>query len=54
MVSGVKRGASMSENGKDLVEIFGDLSSGDQIAVSGADELRAGTHVAAKPAAASN
>src|SRR5215468_8252209 len=48
----VKRGASMSENGKDLVEVFGDLSPGDQIAVRGTDELRAGTKVAAKPAAA--
>src|SRR5262245_4739337 len=47
----VKRGASMSENGKDLVEVFGDLSPGDQIAVRGTDELRAGTKVAAKPAA---
>lgn len=28
----VKRGASMNENGKDLVEVFGDLSPGDQIA----------------------
>jgi membrane fusion protein, multidrug efflux system len=49
----VKRGASMSDNGKDLVEIFGDLSPGDQIVVRGSDELRAGTHVNAKPAAAS-
>src|SRR6266511_2860662 len=48
----VKRGASMSENGKDLVEVFGDLSPGDQIAVRGTDELRAGTRVNAKPAAA--
>jgi len=49
----VKRGASMSENGKDLVEVFGDLSPGDQIALRGTDELRAGTRVNAKPAAAS-
>lgn len=49
----VKRGASMTDNGKDLVEIFGDLSPGDQIAVRGTDELRAGTRVNAKPAAAS-
>ena len=48
----VKRGASMSENGKDLVEVFGDLSPGDQIAVRGTDELRAGTRVNAKPTAA--
>jgi membrane fusion protein (multidrug efflux system) len=49
----VKRGASMSDNGKDLVEVFGDLSPGDQIAVGGTDELRAGTRVNAKPAPAS-
>ena len=49
----VKRGASMSDNGKDLVEVFGDLSPGDQIAVRGTDELRAGTRVNAKPAPAS-
>ena len=50
----VKRGASMSENGKDLVEVFGDLSPGDQIAVRATDELRAGTRVNAKPAPANN
>ncbi|MEA2660365.1 MAG: hypothetical protein QOF64_3238, partial [Candidatus Binatota bacterium] len=49
----VKRGASMSDNGKDLVEVFGNLSPGDQIAVAGTDELRAGTLVNAKPALAS-
>lgn len=49
----VKRGASMSDNGKDLVEVFGDLSPGDQIAAGGTDELRAGTRVNAKPAPAS-
>jgi membrane fusion protein, multidrug efflux system len=49
----VKRGASMSDNGRDLVEVFGDLSPGEQIAVRGTDELRAGTRVNAKPAAAS-
>ena len=49
----VKRGGSMSDNGKDLVEVFGDLSPGDQIAVGGTDELRAGTRVNAKPASAS-
>jgi hypothetical protein len=48
----VKRGASMSENGRDLVEVFGDLKPGDQVAVRGTDELRAGTKVTAKPAAA--
>src|SRR5262245_44573144 len=49
----VKRGASMSDNGRDLVEVFGDLSPGEQIAARGTDELRAGTRVNAKPAAAS-
>src|SRR5262245_8817259 len=44
----VKRGASMSENGKDLVEVFGDLSPGDQIAARGTDELRAGVKVNVK------
>src|SRR5262249_22765468 len=48
----VKRGASMSDNGKDLIEVFGDLNPGDQIAVRGTDELRAGTRVNAKPALA--
>lgn len=42
----VKRGATM----KQLVEVFGDLREGDQIAVRGTDELRAGTRVTAKPA----
>ncbi len=41
----VKRGASMTIKGVDLVEVFGDLSAGDQIAVRGTDELRAGTKV---------
>jgi len=50
----VKRGASMSENGKDLVEVFGELSPGDQIVMRGTDELRPGTKVTAKPAAANN
>jgi len=49
----VKRGASMSDNGRDLVEVFGDLSPSDQIAMRGTDELRAGTRVNVKPAAAS-
>ena len=39
----VKRGASMNHQGVDLVEIFGDLEPGDQVAVRGTDELRAGT-----------
>jgi hypothetical protein len=49
----VTRGASMSDNGQDLVEVFGDLSPGDQIAAGGTDELRVGTRVNAKPAPAS-
>ncbi|MGH9936942.1 MAG: efflux RND transporter periplasmic adaptor subunit, partial [Blastocatellia bacterium] len=49
----VKRGASMNYNGADLIEVFGDLAPGDQIAARGTDELRAGTRANAKPAAAS-
>jgi len=45
----VKRGASMNHQGADLIEIFGDLSPGDQIVVRGTDELRAGTRVNVKP-----
>jgi hypothetical protein len=30
----VKRGARMNRHGVDLIEIFGDLEPGDQIAVS--------------------
>lgn len=33
-----------------LIEVFGDLRSDDQVAMRGTDELRPGTHVAAKPA----
>ncbi len=44
----VKRGTSMNYKGADLIEIFGDLASGDQIAVRGTDELRAGTKVNVK------
>lgn len=44
----VKRGAPMGN----LVEVFGNLSAGDQVAVRGTDELRAGTRVAAKQAPA--
>lgn len=40
----VKRGSTM----KQLIEVFGDLHAGDQIAVRGTDELRAGTHVTPK------
>lgn len=46
----VKRGASISAQGTDLVEVFGDLSSGDQLALRGTDELRAGTRVQTKAA----
>lgn len=41
----VKRGASMNIKGIDLIEVFGDLSPDDMIAVRGTDELRAGTKV---------
>jgi RND family efflux transporter MFP subunit len=44
----VKRGASMSESGRDLVEVFGELAAGDQIVVRATDELRAGTKVTVK------
>src|SRR5262249_58075693 len=37
----VKRGVSMG----DLIEVFGELEQGDQVAVRGTDELRAGTKV---------
>ena len=45
----VKRGASMGN----LIEVFGALEAGDQIAVRGTDELRQGTHVTAKEKAPS-
>ncbi len=41
----VKRGSSMTVNGIDLIEVFGDLTAGDQIALRGTDELRAGIKV---------
>src|SRR5262249_16959995 len=44
----VKRGASMNYNGADLIEVFGDLAPGDQIALRGTDELRAGVKVNVK------
>jgi membrane fusion protein (multidrug efflux system) len=44
----VKRGVAMSRSGADLIEVFGDLAPGDQIATRGADELRQGTRVAVK------
>jgi len=40
----VRRGVSMG----DLIEVFGPLEAGDQIAVRGTDELREGTHVITK------
>jgi hypothetical protein len=40
----------MSHNGVDLVEVFGDLASGDPIAARGTDELRPGTKVNVKQA----
>ena len=46
----VKRGASINQDGKDLVEVFGELAEGDSIAVRGTDELRAGTKVNTKAA----
>jgi membrane fusion protein (multidrug efflux system) len=47
----VRRGAAMNQAGVDLVEVFGDLAPGDQIAVRGTDELRQGARVATKKAA---
>ncbi len=44
----VKRGTSINKDGKDLVEIFGELSEGETVAIRGTDELRAGTKVIAK------
>ncbi|HKA55537.1 MAG TPA: efflux RND transporter periplasmic adaptor subunit [Candidatus Binatia bacterium] len=44
----VKRGEVMG----DMVEVFGNLEQGDQVAVRGTDELRAGTHVVAKQVSA--
>jgi membrane fusion protein, multidrug efflux system len=41
----VKRGISVNLNGRDLVEIFGELTPGDVVALRGTDELRAGTKV---------
>ncbi|HEX4950418.1 MAG TPA: efflux RND transporter periplasmic adaptor subunit [Blastocatellia bacterium] len=46
----VKRGTSINKDGKDLVEVFGDLADGDVIAGRGTDELRAGTKVQTKAA----
>ncbi len=44
----IKRGASMNHQGADLIEVFGDLAPGDQIAARGTDELRSGTRVNVK------
>ena len=49
----VKRGVAMNQPGGDLVEVFGGLAPGDQIAMRGTDELRQGTRVTTKKAAAS-
>jgi multidrug efflux pump subunit AcrA (membrane-fusion protein) len=49
----VKRGVAMNQPGGDLVEVFGDLAPGDQIAARGTDELRPGLRVAVKKTAAS-
>ncbi|HKQ79228.1 MAG TPA: efflux RND transporter periplasmic adaptor subunit, partial [Blastocatellia bacterium] len=48
----VKRGVAMNQPGGDLVEVFGALAPGDQIAMRGTDELRQGTRVATKKTAA--
>ncbi len=42
----VQRGAAMG----DLVEVFGPLAQGDQVALRGTDELRPGTRVVAEQA----
>jgi len=49
----IKRGVAMNQPGGDLIEVFGDLAPGDQIAARGTDELRPGIHVAVKRAAVS-
>ena len=46
----VTRGASINQQGTDLVEVFGELAPGDRIALRGTDELRAGTRVQTKAA----
>ncbi|HSQ21012.1 MAG TPA: hypothetical protein VLR92_11640 [Blastocatellia bacterium] len=46
----VKRGAAMGN----LIEVFGNLEAGDQVATRGSDELREGTHVVAKQASDAN
>src|SRR5262245_14703717 len=49
----VKRGVAMNQQGGDLVEVFGDLAPGDQIAARGTDELHPGLRVAVKKTTAS-
>jgi RND family efflux transporter MFP subunit len=49
----VKRGVAMNQPGGDLVEVFGDLAPGDQIAARGTDEMRPGLRVAVKKTVAS-
>jgi membrane fusion protein, multidrug efflux system len=49
----VKRGVAINQPGGDLLEVFGDLVAGDQIASRGTDELRPGLRVAVKKTAAS-
>jgi membrane fusion protein (multidrug efflux system) len=49
----VKRGVAMNQPGGDLVEVFGDLAPGDQIAARGTDELRSGLRVSVKKTAPS-
>ena len=44
----VKRGVARNEAGADMVEVFGDLAPGDQIAARGTDELRPGLQVVVK------
>lgn len=44
----VRRGVPVNVDGRDLVEIFGNLTAGETIALRGTDELRAGTKVATK------
>ncbi|NBO64095.1 MAG: efflux RND transporter periplasmic adaptor subunit [Acidobacteria bacterium] len=41
----VRKGLSVNLNGRDLVEVFGDLSPGDTVAIRGTDELRPGTTI---------
>jgi membrane fusion protein (multidrug efflux system) len=49
----VKRGVAVNQQGSDLVEVFGDLAPGDQIAARGTDELRPGLRVVVRKTAVS-